>query len=482
MMKKFLSAGLISLIAFPGFAQTEQWEPLQQSAKKHLLKLVNIDTAQPNANELAAARYIYKELNKNHIDWDIFIPSKGHANLMARIKGSDPSQKPLLLISHLDTVSATPEWNFPPFKATERDGRIYGLGTTDDKNYTAIHLALFTWLKNQPQQPKRDIIFLATSGEEAGSETGLLWLLGTHWDKINPGFALNEGGGIINVQNSTPLVFVEAATKQYMDVKVTATGEGGHAALPAQNNAVYTLSQALSKIAAYDPPAKLTPIARQFFQAITPIQTEDGKTTIDVLLNGKSVNQQSAAEIMSQDPFFRSQLKDVITPTELFAGTDTNVSNKEASALLNVRLLPGTDPDAFLEQLRRLLEEQKNISLEIVERPQTPEAPAMDGNDPLFVSIKKTAEKLIPGAITVTGMSPASNDSEFLRRRGIISYGLGPQMVPLETNAAHSADEFINEKDFFQQLQFLAGVIFDFAYGEELLPLTESTSSTNEMK
>jgi len=476
-LKKVFLAGLL-FCTLPACAQQDEWSLLEQNAKKHLIRLINIDTSQPDANELKAVRYIYKEFNKNKIDWDIFIPSRQHANIVARIKGTNPAAKPLLLISHLDTAAAVPGWTYPPFRATEENGRIYGLGATDAKNYTAANLALFIWLAKQPVRPERDILFLATSGEEIGSETGLLWMGGNHKDKIEAGFALNEGGGIIWDQNTPTIVFAEAATKMYMDVRITATGTTTHSSIPVDNNAVYTLSQALAKISAYNPPARLTPTARTFFQAIYPIQTPDGQTTITQLLEGTPENQQEAAEVMAQDPFFRSQLKDTITPTELSAGTDSSVSAPQASALLNIRLLPDTDPDAFFEGLTQLFKGDENISLEIVERPQTPFAPAMEGKDPLFDSISFTAQKLFPGAITAPGLSPASGDSEFLRRWGIITYGLGPAMDTLEKNSAHSADEFIREQDFYQQLRFLAGTVFDFAYGKDLLPLTPSLSDT----
>ncbi|WP_428055618.1 M20/M25/M40 family metallo-hydrolase [Candidatus Avelusimicrobium alvi] len=465
---------LLAFCCIPFSAQAEKggWDALNAEAKRHLINLINIDTSLPEPDELSAARYIYKEFNKHGIDWDIFIPSQGRANLMARIKGTDASQKPLLLISHLDTAPAAEGWSYPPFKATVERGNIYGLGSTDAKNYTAAYLALFTWLKDQKTAPARDIIFLATSGEESGSETGLLWLGGAHWDKIAPGFALNEGGGVIKNQDGKDIVFAEASTKMYMDIKVTAYGTGVHSSMPVNDNAVYLLSQALAKIAAYNPPAKLTPTARTFFKAIAPLQDADGQTTIQFLLSGTPQNSQSAAEVMALDPFFRSQLKDTINPTVLSASKDTGSASGEASAILNVRLLPGSDPDEFFENLKNLFTEEDGVTLEMLERPQTPFPTPMDGTDPLFASIAAASEKLVPNAITVPGMSPASGDNEFLRKLGVITYGLGPDMDPLGENTAHSADEFISEKDFFHQLQFIAGVVFDFAYGRDLLPLT----------
>lgn len=474
-MKKQLSVCLSFLFLAAGLSAqpAADWQALHADAKDHLINLINIDTSAPDPDELKAARYIYKQFNKNGIDWDIFIPAKGRANLMARIKGTDPAQKPLLLISHLDTAPANAaEWQYPLFNATEENGNIYGLGATDAKNYTAVYLALFNWLSQQPVKPLRDIIFLATSGEETGSETGLLWLAEKHWDKINAGYALNEGGGIIEGENNTGLVFAEAATKLYMNIKVTAFGTEGHSAMPADDNAVYRLSQALAKIESYPIPAQLTPTAKMFFKKILPLQDEDGQTTIQMLLSANPQNRQNAAELMAQDPFFRTQLKDTVTPTILSASRDTSATAAQANAVLNVRLLPTSDPDDFFNKLNALFEDDDSIVLEILERPQMPAPKAMDGTDPLFASIQKTAARLLPNAISAPGLSPASGDNEFLRKLGVITYGLGPDMDPLQKNSAHAADEFIAEKSFYNQFDFVAGIVFDFAYGKDLLPLS----------
>lgn len=482
MAKKYTLVFLFCLCALLGQGQQNAtWQPLQAAAKQHLVNLIKIDTSAPNPDEISAARYIYKQLNKHHIDWDIFSPIKGRANILARLKGTDPTQKPLLLISHLDTAAVQDGWTVPPFKAVEKDGKIYGLGATDDKNYTAAYLALFTWLAGQPQKPTRDIIFLATSGEESGSETGLLWLLANHWDKINPGFALTEGGGIIPGEDGPSIVFAEAATKQYMDIKITAYGTESHSSMPVDDNAVYLLSQALAKIENFHIPARVTAPTRTLLRSILPLQDEDGKTTINLLLNDpKPLNRQTAAELMAQDPFFKSQLKDTINPTQISSPETIHATGASASAVLNVRLLPGTDPDEFFTALQALFDKDENIVLEMLERPQTPAPAVMDGTDPLFTSIKKTTGQLLPGAITVPGLSPASGDSEFLRRAGVITYGLGPDMDPLSTNTAHTADEFISEADFYNQLHFLAGVVFDFAYGKNLLPLTPPAELTTQ--
>lgn len=479
-MKKLCTL-LLSLFCLwqPGFGDKNAFPELEKRAQDYLVGLINIDTSEPEPNELQAARFIYKQLNKYGIDWDILIPRKNRANLLARLKGSDPELEPLLLISHLDTAAAAANWTYPPYKATVEDGKIYGLGATDAKNYTAVYLALFTWLKEQQVPLKRDVIFLATSGEEVGSDTGLKWLASNHWDKIKPGFALNEGGGIIVDKDGVSIVFAEASTKMYMDIKVTAYGVATHAAMPTENNAVYRLSQALSKIAAYNPPARMTPTALKFFKTIAPLQDEDGRTTMHFLLSGNEKNSQMAAEIIAIDPFFRSQLKDTVNPTVISSGNDAGTSGGEAIAVLNARLLPGTDPDAFFDDLKSLFEGDESISLEIIEKPQMPFPEPMDGSDELFVSIEKAGNRLVPHSITVPGMSPASGDSEFLRRLGVITYGLGPNMDPTGENRTHAADEFISLQDLSDQLKFVGSVVYDFAAGQEF-PINDAAPAAKK--
>lgn len=467
-MKNSLFTLLLCLSSLCAYGLEVDFNALNARAKKHLINLVNIDTAMPEPDELGAARYIYKELNRYGIDWDIYLPRKDRANIMARLKGSDPSKKPLLLISHLDTADASGSWSYPPFKATEENGNIYGLGTTDAKNYTAAYLALFTWLKEKKIPLKRDVIFLATSGEESGGDTGLKWLAGSHWRSIKPGFAINEGGGVIKDKTGTDIVFAEASTKMYMDIKITAYGTGVHSSTPVNDNAVYLLSQALSKIANYNSQPRLTPTTHTFFKAIRKLQPEDAQTTIDFLLSDNAKTRQMAAEVMAVDSFFRSQLKDTINPTVIAASKDSGSASGEASAILNVRLLPDADPDQFLDNLKKLFEDDEHISLEIVERPRTPFPKPMDGTDALFAAISRTTARLLPGAVTVPGMSPASGDNEILRSLGVVTYGLGPDMNPLEKNSAHAPNEHINLEDFYNQLKFLTVLVADFAAGEEI--------------
>ena len=64
-MKKLAAIFLaVTVLSFPAWAEKDGWSALNQETKRHLINLINIDTSLPEPDELSAARYIYKELNK----------------------------------------------------------------------------------------------------------------------------------------------------------------------------------------------------------------------------------------------------------------------------------------------------------------------------------------------------------------------------------------------------------------------------------
>ena len=73
-MKKTLFTLIFIAFSLICFAQINaiDYESLNKTALNHLVSLINIDTAQPNPNEILAQRYIYKNLIDKKIDWRIF--------------------------------------------------------------------------------------------------------------------------------------------------------------------------------------------------------------------------------------------------------------------------------------------------------------------------------------------------------------------------------------------------------------------------
>ena len=90
----------------------------------------------------------------------------GKANLIATL-GSGPGG--LVLAGHTDTVPYDESrWSQDPFTLTERDGRLYGLGTCDMKSFLA--LAAEAAREFQAGDLKQPLIILATADEESSMD------------------------------------------------------------------------------------------------------------------------------------------------------------------------------------------------------------------------------------------------------------------------------------------------------------------------
>jgi len=90
-------------------------------------------------------------------------PGGDKANLIATM-GSGPGG--LVLAGHTDTVPFDEgRWHSDPLQLTERDHRLYGLGSTDMKGFFPLAIAAASSIVNTPL--KQPLILLATADEES---------------------------------------------------------------------------------------------------------------------------------------------------------------------------------------------------------------------------------------------------------------------------------------------------------------------------
>jgi acetylornithine deacetylase/succinyl-diaminopimelate desuccinylase-like protein len=87
------------------------------------------------------------------------VPFDKTAALVVRYRGDGTGGKPILLMGHMDVVTAHREdWTRDPFKFIEEKGYFFGRGTADDKSGIAALTATFVTLKKEGFVPARDLI------------------------------------------------------------------------------------------------------------------------------------------------------------------------------------------------------------------------------------------------------------------------------------------------------------------------------------
>ena len=113
---------------------------------------------------------------------DVQIVSEGGAPAVIARHPAPPGAPTVLLYAHHDVQpEGDPgQWTSPPFQPTERDGRLYGRGSADDKAGIATHLAAFRAHGGQP--PVGVTVFV--EGEEESGSPSLSRLLAAHRDVL----------------------------------------------------------------------------------------------------------------------------------------------------------------------------------------------------------------------------------------------------------------------------------------------------------
>src|ERR1700733_11785229 len=119
--------GLCAQAAAP--AASEGDAVMRKNAHDIFEQLIEINTTDSVGSTTVAAEAMAKRMNDAGFppeDVKVLGPNDRKANLVARLRGSGRSLKPILIIGHLDVVEARREdWTADPFKFAEKDGYFY---------------------------------------------------------------------------------------------------------------------------------------------------------------------------------------------------------------------------------------------------------------------------------------------------------------------------------------------------------------------
>ncbi len=175
-----------------------EWERVETETISRLQSIIRFDTTNPPGNELPLARYLESALQNEGIETTVLQPTENRAQVIARIQGSG-ARRPVILLAHMDVVGVErASWRHDPFGGEISDGYLYGRGAIDDKGMLAANLMTMLLLQRTLAKSggalSRDVVFIATSDEEAGGEWGMGWLVAHHPELLDAEFALNEGG------------------------------------------------------------------------------------------------------------------------------------------------------------------------------------------------------------------------------------------------------------------------------------------------
>ena len=461
-MRIFAAALVCSALTVVGaLAQTSPHEQRAREVYKQLVEINTTDT--PAGNVTKAAEAMAGRLKAaGFADADIRLlgPAPNKFNLVARYRGTG-AKRPVLLLAHLDVVDAKREdWSFDPFVFREEGGWFYGRGTSDDKAMASQLVANLIRLKEEGFRPERDLILALTADEEGGDFNGASWLVTEHRDLVDAEFAINEGGGG-NMRKGKYLTNeVQAAEKVYQDFRLEVTNSGGHSSLPIKDNAIYHLTQGLSRLAALEFPVQLNEITRAYFRRSADAETDPAIAADMRAVAGATPDAAAAARLSARLPYWNSMMRTTCVATRLAGGHANNALPQLASANVNCRILPGVSVEAVKQTIVDTLADPK-ISVSLV-RDAHPSQPAILRED-VMGAVESLTKDVFPGVVVVPVMSTGATDGLYFRNAGVPTFGVDGTFGDIDDVRAHGRDERVGVKQYFEGLEFQYRLIKELA-------------------
>ena len=439
--------------------------PQDDLARDIFKQLIEINTTDSVGSTTVAANAMAKRLLDAGFpaaDVQVLGPNDRKGNMVARYRGTGASGlKPILFLGHLDVVEARREdWTTDPFQFVEKDGYYYGRGTQDMKEDDAALVADFVRLHREGWKPDRDIILALTADEEGGKSNGVDWLLQNHRDLIEAEFAINTDSGGVTAENGKAVnIDVEAAEKLYADYLLTSTNPGGHSSLPVPDNAIYRLTDALSRLEKSPFPVELNPVTRTYFERRAALEREQTKADMNAVLHNPP--EAAAVERLSQDARYNSLLRTTCIATRLNAGHANNALPQKAEAIVNCRILPGHTPEEIRQKLEGIFADPKVVVKYVANDGTISErGPATKAFEPIAPApailrpLEKIAAEMWPGAPVIPEMETGASDSVYTIAAGIPSYGVSGVAIDADDIRAHGKDERLRVSAYNDNVKF----------------------------
>ena len=309
-----------------------------------------------------------------------------------------PGRPTILVYAHYDVQPPDPlhKWDTPPFEVTEREGRLYGRGISDDKGPMMIVLDTFAAFVAVEGGLPVNVKLLIEGEEETGSPS-LPGILETHRDLLAADAVLSADGArwrpdlvALNVGSRGNAGFEVRLQTAAQDLH-----SGRYGGIVA--NALHELSRLIASL--HDETGRIA--APGFYDGVSaPTETECAE------IAAIPYDEAAAFEAIGAVPYgeegFSSLKRLWLRPTldvngmwggYVGAGSKTVIPN-EAFAKLTMRLVPGQDPNtaqnSVIDHLKNHL--PKGATLEIYGERGASGAYAVPPNHPLLTAASNALE------------------------------------------------------------------------------------------
>ncbi|MCH2185428.1 M20/M25/M40 family metallo-hydrolase [Myxococcota bacterium] len=436
-----------------------------------LSEAIQIDTVDPPGNEEALARMIAGHLADAGIQTNVIdTPGAGRAAVWARVPGTGKA-RPIILLSHIDVVPADPaEWEHDPFGGKMTAGFVHGRGALDAKGLTAVHVFTLLALSELETPLDRDVILIATPGEETGGVQGAGFIARQRPELLGEAeFLLTEGGGIrprrspASANPMPPMWGITVTEKSPCWLEIQTRGTPGHGSSPRPDAAVPRLIAALDRVRRVESPVRVLPEVQQMFLALATSAPPEDRAGFLSLRSALSTDSDFSRRFLSR-PGYNALVRNTLSITVLEGSRSTNVVPGVARARLDARLLPGERCEDFVRGLEGVIADP-SVSVETLLAFPSQSSPS---STELFQAIQRVAMAQDPDAIVVPRMIGGFTDAHWFREQGIVSYGFVPRWLDEgDARGVHGANERISIENLTRGVETSVAILKQLGQSSE---------------
>ena len=426
------------------------WGEVTTEATELLCEYIRINTTNPPGGEEAGALFLHGLLEKDGFKPQLYDAGDSRVSIGARLEGRAGGGKPIVLLSHIDVVPVEEEhWKQDPFSGRIVDDVIWGRGTLDMKGMGIMELMIMLIARRHGLEFGRDLLFLAVADEEEGGLKGIRHLQQHNPELFDAGYVFNEGAyGFSNFMGRDTKMFgLGPSEKSPCWIILRTKGAPGHASVPHRNNALVRLVAALGRVENREKRARLTgPV-----QAM--ISTLKQKGFIPDELDEH--DQETLEAVGAADAHLGAITHDTVSLTGVHSGHKHNVIPTGAEATLDCRLLPDTDPEAFVAELTGIIDDPE-IEIETILQHDSGTS-SLD--TPVASLVREVVvERFGDEGCVVPMLSPGFTDSHAYRAAGVEAYGFTPALLTREElGTIHGHNERIS----IENLRLGTEILFD---------------------
>jgi len=372
--------------------------------------------------------------------------------------GTEPALQPILLNAHMDVVPADPQtvtqWSHEPFGGDIQDGYIWGRGALDMKCHLVGILEAVELLLTRGYQPKRTVLLAFGHDEELMGYEGTTHIVSYLKSKgVQLAAVLDEGGMISHGSLAgidEPVALIGITEKGYLTIEMSAKGKPGHSSRPPRQTAVGMIARAIALMDDHPMPARLEyflPTLKKIAYLMPFWQ--------QVAIANSFLFKCMIIKQLAKNPETNALLRTTHAATMVRGGIKDNVLPAEASAKINLRLLPGDTIANTISYFEKIINDPR-VQLEVDPATGGWEASPVSSTDtPAYRSLELVVRQVFNNISVAPFVFMAATDSRHYQPICRHIFKFSPHMLtPEEQSRVHGVDERISQVSLSRMVVF----------------------------